>query len=50
MTTAANPANWLTGTIAELPTPLDTVLNHWDETLAYAGLYCLVNGVFLSAA
>jgi hypothetical protein len=23
MTTAANPANWLTGTIAELPTPLD---------------------------
>ena len=30
--------------------PLDTVLNHWDETLAYAGLYCLVNGVFLSAA
>jgi hypothetical protein len=30
--------------------PLDTVLNHWDETLAYAGLYCLVNGVLLSAA
>jgi hypothetical protein len=30
--------------------PFDTVLNHWDETLAYAGLYCLVNGVLLSAA
>jgi hypothetical protein len=30
--------------------PLDTVLNHWDETLAYAGLYCLVSGVLLSAA
>jgi hypothetical protein len=27
--------------------PLGTVLNHWDETLAYAGLYCLVSGIFL---
>jgi len=30
--------------------PLDTVLNHWDEALAYAGLYCLVYGFFLPAA
>jgi hypothetical protein len=24
--------------------PFDTVLNHWDETVAYAALYCLVSG------
>jgi hypothetical protein len=24
--------------------PLDTALNHWDETMAYAALCCLVNG------
>jgi hypothetical protein len=24
--------------------PLDTVLNHWDETVAYAALCCLVSG------
>jgi hypothetical protein len=24
--------------------PLDTALNHWDETLAYAALCCLVSG------
>ena len=24
--------------------PFDKVLNHWDETLAYAALYCLVSG------
>ena len=24
--------------------PLDTVLNHWDETMAYAALCCLVGG------
>jgi hypothetical protein len=29
---------------------LGTALNNWDEALTYAGLYCLVNGVFLSAA
>ena len=27
----------------EHETPLDTVLNHWDETLAYAALCCLVS-------
>ena len=30
--------------------PLTTVLNNWDEALACAGLYCLINGLFLSAA
>ena len=25
--------------------PLDTVLNHWDETMAYAALCCLVSGL-----
>jgi len=30
--------------------PLGRSLNNWDEALAYAGLYCLVNGIFLSAA
>ena len=24
--------------------PLDAVLNHWDETMAYAALCCLVSG------
>ena len=24
--------------------PLDTALNHWDETMAYAALCCLVSG------
>ena len=24
--------------------PLDAALNHWDETLAYAALCCLVSG------
>jgi hypothetical protein len=23
--------------------PFDTVLNHWDETVAYAALFCLVS-------
>jgi hypothetical protein len=25
--------------------PFDDVLNHWDETLAYAALFCLANGL-----
>ena len=29
--------------------PFDTVLNHWDETLAYAALCCLVSGFIQSA-
>jgi hypothetical protein len=29
---------------------LGTALNNWDESLAYAGLYCLVNGLFLSSS
>ena len=24
--------------------PFDKVLNHWDETVAYAALCCLVSG------
>jgi hypothetical protein len=28
----------------EHETPLDTVLNHWDEALAYAALCCLFSG------
>lgn len=24
--------------------PFDTVLNHWDEMMAYAALCCLVSG------
>ena len=28
--------------------PLDTALNHWDETMAYAALCCLVSGSTLS--
>jgi hypothetical protein len=29
--------------------PFDTVLNHWDETVAYAALCCLVSGLNQSA-
>ena len=36
----------LTGMIRR-EAPLGPVLNHWDETLTYAGLYCLVNGILL---
>ena len=25
--------------------PFDVVLNHWDETVAYAALFCLAHGV-----
>jgi hypothetical protein len=32
------------GTIKREP-PFDNVLNHWDETVAYAALCCLVNGL-----
>jgi hypothetical protein len=39
----------VTGTLKR-EVPLASVLNHWDEALAYAGLYCLVSGLFLSAA
>jgi hypothetical protein len=39
----------VTGTLKR-EAPLDGVLNYWDEALAYTGLYCLVNGLFLSAA
>jgi hypothetical protein len=39
----------VTGTIRR-EAPLDTVLNYWDEALAYAALYCMVNGVWVSAA
>lgn len=39
----------VTGTIKR-EAPLAAVLNNWDEALAYAGLYCLVNGLLLSAA
>jgi len=28
--------------------PLDAALNHWDETIAYAALCCLVSGLTLS--
>jgi galactitol-specific phosphotransferase system IIC component len=38
----------VTGTIRR-ETPLDKALNYWDETLAYAALYCMVNGIWLSA-
>jgi hypothetical protein len=24
--------------------PFDVALNHWDETVAYAALFCLANG------
>ena len=39
----------VTGTLKR-EAPLDRVLNYWDEALAYAGLYCLVNGLLFSAA
>ena len=39
----------VTGTLKR-EAPLDRVLNYWDEALAYTGLYCLVNGLFLAAA
>jgi hypothetical protein len=29
--------------------PFGRVLNHWDEALSYAALYCLINGVAASA-
>jgi hypothetical protein len=38
----------VTGTLKR-EAPLGSVLNHWDEALACAGLYCLVNGLFLPA-
>jgi uncharacterized YccA/Bax inhibitor family protein len=38
----------VTGTLKR-EEPLGAVLNHWDEALACAGLYCLVNGLLLSA-
>ena len=38
----------VTGTIKR-EAPLGAVLNYWDEALAYTGLYCLVNSLFLSA-
>ena len=28
----------------ERESPFDVVLNHWDETMAYAALCCLVSG------
>jgi hypothetical protein len=36
------------GTIRRQP-PFDTALNHWDETVAYAALCCLVSGLNQSA-
>jgi hypothetical protein len=30
-------------------TPFDTVLNHWDETAAYAALCALVSGLSQAA-
>ena len=39
----------VTGTLRR-EAPLGAMLNHWDEALACAGLYCLINGLFLSAA
>ena len=30
--------------------PLDRALNHWDETMAYAALCCLVSGLDHAAA
>jgi hypothetical protein len=29
--------------------PIDVVLNHWDEAVAYVALCCLVNGFNLAA-
>ena len=34
----------------ERETPFDAVLNHWDETIAYAALCCLVSGFDHTAA
>jgi hypothetical protein len=34
----------------ERETPFDAVLNHWDETMAYAALCCLVSGFDHTAA
>lgn len=34
----------------EREAPFGAVLNHWDETLAYAALYCLVSGFDHAAA
>jgi hypothetical protein len=34
----------------EHETPLGAVLNHWDETMAYAALCCLVSGFDHTAA
>jgi O-antigen/teichoic acid export membrane protein len=31
--------------ILKRETPFDVALNHWDETLAYAALFCLANGL-----
>jgi hypothetical protein len=28
----------------EREAPFDAVLNHWDETMAYAALCCLISG------
>jgi hypothetical protein len=36
------------GTMKREP-PFGIVLNHWDETVAYAALCCLVNGFNLAA-
>jgi hypothetical protein len=30
--------------ILEREAPFDAVLNHWDETMAYAALCCLISG------
>jgi hypothetical protein len=30
--------------------PFGRVLNHWDEALSYAALYCLINGVVAASA
>jgi hypothetical protein len=31
--------------ILKRETPFDVALNHWDETVAYAALFCLANGL-----
>jgi hypothetical protein len=31
--------------ILKRETPFDVTLNHWDETVAYAALFCLANGL-----
>jgi hypothetical protein len=30
--------------------PFGRILNHWDEALSYAALYCLINGVAAASA